>query len=57
MTLEILYIVTIVLLLADFVVGMAYVTLQILLRLKYKKLEEEVSEARKILLHKTSKRN
>ena len=57
MTLEILYIVTIVLLLADFVVGMAYVTLQILLRLKYKKLEEEVFEARKILLHKTSKRN
>lgn len=57
MTLEILYIVTIVLMLADFVVGMAYVTLQILLRLKYKKLEEEVSEARKILLHKTSKRN
>ena len=57
MTLEILYIITIVLLLADFVVGIAYVTLQIMLRLKYKKLEEEVSEARKILLHKTSKRN
>lgn len=55
MTLEILYIVTIVVLLADFVVGMAYVTMQIILHLKCNQLEEEVSEARRNL-QKLSKR-